>query len=42
MNLNDYRELVLAQREEQRKANLAKSEAFLATLANSLNSKEGK
>jgi hypothetical protein len=42
MNLNDYRELVLAQREEQRKANLAKSEAFLATLAKSLENKEGK
>ena len=42
MNLNDYRALVLAQREEQRKANLAKSQAFLATLAKSLESKEDK
>lgn len=37
MNLNEYRELVQQQREQQRKENLAKSQAFLATL-----SKEGK
>lgn len=33
MNLDEFRAQVLAQREAQRQANLAKSQAFLATLA---------
>lgn len=37
MNLEEFKAQVLAQREAQRKENLAKSQAFLATL-----SKEGK
>jgi hypothetical protein len=37
MNLQEFQALVLAEREAQRKENLAKSQAFLATL-----SKEGK
>ena len=33
MNLTEFQALVLAEREEQRKANLAKSQAFLASLS---------
>lgn len=32
MTLDEYKSLVLAQREEQRKINLAKSQALFATL----------
>lgn len=35
MTLQEFQAQVLAQREAQRKANLAKSQAFLATLAQS-------
>lgn len=42
MNLQDFQAQVLAQREAQRKVNLAKSQAFLATLAQALDVKEGK
>lgn len=41
MTQDEFRALVLAQREAQRKENLAKSQAFLATLAPAI-SKEGK
>ena len=36
MNLAEFQAHVTAQREAQRKANLAKSQAFLATLANAI------
>lgn len=37
MNLQEFQALVLAEREEIRKQNLAKSQAFLATLAHVCN-----
>lgn len=42
MNLDEFRQQVLAEREAQRKANLAKSQPFLATLAQALETKESK
>ena len=42
MDIQEFRAQVLAERDVQRRENLAKSQAFLATLAKSIQEKEGK